>query len=103
MNCLVTGGGGFIGSEIARQLVACNHKVRVLLRRGEVPSNLKGIETETCLGDIRDGSILDAAVKGMDYVFHTASVYEATPFYVRYPKRLYQINVEGTRNICEVS
>ena len=103
MKCLVTGGGGFIGSELVRQLIGRGHKVRVLLRKREIPSNLNGIEAEIFLGDIRDKDIVWKIVKGVDVVFHTASIYESTPFHVRYPKHLYEVNVEGTRNICEAA
>ncbi len=101
MRCLVTGGGGFFGSELTRQLVNSNYKVRVLLRRKESVLNLNGVEAEIIVGDIRDKSLLNKIFNGIDYVFHTASIYDTTPFHVKYPKDVYEINVEGTRNVCE--
>src|SRR5437870_4720073 len=103
MKCLVTGGGGFFGSELTRQLVLCGYKVRVLFRRKESASNLNKVEAEIVIGDIKDKDTVNEIVKGMDYVFHAASVYEITPFYIKYPKSLYEINVEGTRNVCQAS
>lgn len=101
MKCLVTGGGGFLGSEIVHQLIERGHRVRVLLRRKELPSNLDKVETEIFVGDIRNPSDVKELVKGVDCVFHTAAIYESTPFYIRYPKQLYSVNVDGTRNVCE--
>ncbi len=103
MNCLVTGGGGFLGSEIARQLVSAGHKVRVLLKPGEAIGNLRGAEMEFQTGDIRDKKNTKEAVKSMDYVFHAASLYESTPFYVHRPEELYRVNLEGTKNVCQAS
>src|SRR5258708_31386268 len=103
MKCLVKGGGGFFGSELTRQLVARGYKVRVLFRRKESAINLNKVEAEIVIGDIRDKESVREIVKGMDYVFHTASVYEITPFYVKHPKSLYEINIEGARNVCQSS
>ncbi len=103
MRCLVTGGGGFLGSEMTRQLITKNYQVRVLLKEQENTLNLNGIDCEIIYGDIRDKKKLTEVVRGVDYVFHTASVYDTVPFYLKNPRDLYDINVEVTRNICEAS
>ncbi len=103
MNCLVTGAGGFLGSELVRQLIAQKHMVRALFKENEGLSNLGDVNVEVVRGDVRDKNVLREAVRGVDYVFHAASVYELTPFYVKNPQELYDINVEGAKNICEAS
>jgi len=103
MKCLVTGAGGFLGSEIVRQLIDIGHKVRVLLMPGETSRNLDKLELDILVGDIRDKDLIKVAVTDMDYLFHVASLYDSTPFYVKYPEHMYEINVEGTRNVCQAA
>jgi UDP-glucose 4-epimerase len=70
---LVTGGAGFIGSHLARALVARGHAVRVLDdlsvgRRSRVPA-----EAGFVLGDVRSGDDVRKALEGVEIVFHQAA------------------------------
>ena len=71
MKALVTGGGGFLGSEIVRQLLARGDAVRSFAR-GEYPA-LSALGVEVCRGDLGDLDRLRAAVRGCALVFHAAA------------------------------
>lgn len=99
--CLVSGGAGFIGAALVRQLQKKGYFVRVLALPQESLLNLDRLQVEIFIGNILDPEAVREAVRGMDYVFHTASLYEAMPFYDRKAKRMYEVNLAGMRNICE--
>ena len=99
--CLVTGGAGFIGAALVRELQKRGCFVRVLMLPHESSLNLDRLQVEIFIGNILDPEAVREAVKGMDYVFHTASLYEAMPFYDRKAKRMYEVNLVGMQNLCE--
>lgn len=75
-HCLVTGGAGFIGSNIAERLLRDGHQVRILdnLSTG-FRSNLDAVpEAEFVEGDLRDESVLKKALLGVEIVFHEAAL-----------------------------
>lgn len=98
---LVTGGAGFIGSNIVDELVKRGHQVRVLddLSTGKA-ENLKplGNKIELIQGDIKDKEACAKAVKGVDYVFHLAAV-RAVLRSVDNPEETHHTNVGGTLNM----
>src|SRR5574341_607114 len=75
-SALITGGAGFIGSNIAQRLLEMGVKIRVLdnLSTGR-HENLVDIvdDVDMIVGDIRDPGTLDRAAAGMDVVFHEAA------------------------------
>lgn len=98
---LVTGGAGFIGSNIVGELVRRGQKVRVLDnfitgKRENLAPFLNKIELIE--GDIRDSKILDKALKGIDYVLHQAAL-RSVPKSVEDPFLTNDINVFGTLNL----
>lgn len=105
MRILITGGAGFIGSNIAEALVDASHDVIVLdnfsLGRRE---NLSKIEDkiEIVEGDVRNTETLEPLVKGTDYVFHEAAASSA-PMFERDPRAGTDINVNGFLNVLEFS
>lgn len=100
MNVLVTGATGFVGSHVARQLVAAGNSVRVLVRSGSNPLLLENLPVERCEGDLRDILSLARAMKGVRRVFHVAADYR---LWSRNPDEIYQSNVAGTRSLFEAA
>jgi len=98
---LVTGGGGFIGSNLVQALVERGQQVRVLdnFSTGR-RRNLAGFESKVELieGDIRDCSIVARAVEGVDYVLHQAAL-GSVPRSVQDPITSNDVNVNGTLNL----
>jgi len=74
MKALVTGGAGFIGSNVVRRLVAEGWHVRVLdnLSTG-YEANLSGLDVELVKGDVRDPAAVSKAVSGRTHLFHLAA------------------------------
>ena len=98
MKFLVTGGAGFIGSNIAETLVKRGHKVSVLdnLSTGSL-SNLKPFlkKIEFIKGDICNVRDLKKALKGIDYVLHQAAL-RSVPRSVDDPMSTNDVNITGT-------
>ena len=98
---LVTGGAGFIGSHIVDALVDQND-VRVLdsLSTG-THSNLHP-DARLVEGDIRDGETVDAAMEGVDIVFHKAAMV-SVPASVEQPKTCHDVNGTATLKLLEAA
>lgn len=95
MKALVTGGGGFVGKELVRMLLARGDTVRVLAR-GDYPE-LRAWKVETVRGDIADAAAVKQAVRGMDVVFHVA----AKAGIWGDPEEFERSNVTGTQNVID--
>ncbi len=101
MNALVTGGAGFIGSSVVRELLANGHKVTVIdnLSSG-YKSNIEGLDVEFVQGDILDKELVDNLTKGKDVVFHLAASVGRQRS-IDNPVLDAQINLIGTTNVLE--
>ena len=105
---LVTGGGGWIGSEIARQVAAFGPERLVLLDHDETHLHdtvygLQGIaEPEVVLADIRDASVIDAVFRRFrpEIVFHAAA-HKHVPILEDYACEAIRTNVFGTLNVVD--
>src|SRR5271163_2466612 len=95
---LVTGATGFLGSAVARALLADGHRVRVMARANSDRRNLDGIDVEIVAGDLTQPETLEAALKGCTALFHVAADYR---LWVRDPAAMYRANVDGTRALME--
>jgi len=73
MRVLVTGATGFLGSHIARGLVAAGHDVRILTRPAASHLLVADLPVEVAIGDILDPPSLDAAARDMQAVIHAAA------------------------------
>ena len=72
---LVTGASGFVGSAVARALIARGFHVRVLMRPTSPRTNIAELDAEIVDGDMRDAASMRAAMKGVRYLFHVAADY----------------------------
>jgi nucleoside-diphosphate-sugar epimerase len=101
MNVLITGGAGFIGSNLARCLVASGYGVRILddLSTG-YESNLEDLrdDVELRIGDVRDHDAAVTACRDVDAVFHLAAL-PSVARSVEDPLRSNSVNVDGTLSI----
>ncbi len=95
---LVTGGAGFVGSSVVRQVLDRGADVVALVEPGGDTSNLEGLDVEVVEGDLRDASAVDSAVSGCTLVFHVAALYR---FWAPDPAAFYDINVTGTRHVLD--
>ena len=99
--CLVTGGAGFIGSNLVDALVAQNHEVCVFdnFSTGK-EENLERTKSklEIIRGDLREKSMIEKAVRGVDYIFHLAAL-RAVLRSVDNPVETNEANVTGTLNL----
>ena len=100
---LVTGGTGFIGAYIIKELVEKGYTVRALRRSAKLPffispdvfKNVEWVE-----GDVLDVISLEDAMTGAEAVIHSAAVIS---FFKKERKNMYQVNVEGTKNVVNVA
>ncbi len=93
---LVTGGAGFLGVNLIRNLQARGYECASLdVEEFDYPERDR---VETIKGDIRDKALLDEAMRGVDFVVHTAA---ALPLYS--PEDIYTTDVEGTRNVLDAA
>jgi dihydroflavonol-4-reductase len=100
MNALVTGGTGFVGANVVRELLEEGATVRILARPRGDRRALAGLPVEIAEGDLLDAESLRRAVRGVATVFHVAADYRLwTPD----PAALHRANVEGTRTVLEAA
>lgn len=100
MTTLVTGAAGFLGSHVARQLVARGDEVRVLMRASSTNRAIADLPLEYVTGDLRDGASLERAMKGVKRVFHVAADYR---LWAKRSQDIYDSNVGGTKNLLEAA
>jgi UDP-glucose 4-epimerase len=95
----VTGGGGFIGSNLVRGLLERGDEVRVLdnFSTGN-RSNLAGLDVEIVEGELRSYERVHNAVRGVEVVFHLGAL-GSVPRSVQDPLTSSAVNVEGTLNV----
>jgi nucleoside-diphosphate-sugar epimerase len=100
---LVTGGTGFIGSYIIKELIGKGYSVRAIHRSNKLPFLIPAEvynKVEWVNGDVLDIVSLDDAMHGIDAVIHSAAVIS---FFKKERKQMYQVNVEGTANVVNLA
>jgi len=100
MNIFLTGGTGYIGAHLIKELISNGHKVHALVRNIEKAAPLPKDGLVLFKGDLGDKESIKVAMKGCDQVYHmggNASIWEKDS------SRYYTINVDGTRNIMDAA
>lgn len=93
MKCFMTGGGGFLGSALAKQLIIRGHQV-TCMQRSACPE-LEALGIRCIRASISDFNAVLQACEGQDVVFHVAAKAGIWGNYQSY----HQINVVGTENV----
>jgi UDP-glucose 4-epimerase len=104
MRILVTGGAGFIGSNLSKRLVNDGHQVVILdnLLRGNKLDKSTFDTIQFINGDVRDFETVNSAAKGCDVIFHFAAVL-GVDIVADKPVETMDVEVIGTRNIVNAA
>jgi NADH dehydrogenase len=100
MKIFLTGGTGFVGSEVLRQLVAAGHTVRALVREGSEDKLEVAAGVEVHSGDVTDAASLVGGLQGCDAVIHLVGIIREFP---RRGVTFKKMHVEGTENVLEAA
>ena len=103
MKFIVTGGAGFIGNNIVRQLLKNNHTPIVIdnLYRGNI-ENISSLDVEFHKVDIRDFDQLRNILKTSDGIFHEAALTDVQESFTKQQEYI-DVNVKGTENIFRIA
>jgi nucleoside-diphosphate-sugar epimerase len=100
MKALVTGAAGFVGTALTKHLVASGYDVRAMVRRESDLEKVRSYGAKEVLADLNDIESLRKAVVGVEVVFHIAALFRQADL----PNsEFFRVNVEGTRNLLDVS
>lgn len=105
MHCLITGGAGFIGSNIALELVRLGHRVSILdnFSTGREENISSVLDSVTVIeGDITNFETVRRSVRDIDYVFHHAAI-ASVERSIQDPLGSSEVNLGGTLNLLEAS
>ena len=104
MRILITGGTGFVGSHVCRQLMAAGHTARLLVRNADKArtyySGLGEGVPELMVGDVTDVASVRAALESCDGVVHAAA---GTPMQTGTVEQLFAVNVGGVKNVVDTA
>jgi nucleoside-diphosphate-sugar epimerase len=98
----VTGGTGFIGGEVARQLRARGEEVACLVRTPEKAAKLTELGCELVAGDLGDAEAMRRGMEGCDGLVHAAAMYEVGIPAKQHPA-MYEANVHGSEVVLEAA
>jgi dihydroflavonol-4-reductase len=100
MKVCITGGNGFLASNIVRELLNQGHQVVALVRKGEDISTVDSLGIVIKSGDILDYDSVTDALDGCDALIHAAAITTLYPYRSVIQKK---INVEGTLNVMNAA
>ncbi len=100
MKALVTGANGFTGSHLVKALNRRGDRVVGLVRKSSNLQRLANCQIDLVYGEISDRTVLEAAMVGMDVVFHLAAYVELG---IVNEAEMQRVNVDGTRAIVEAA
>lgn len=102
MKVFVTGGTGFIGGEVVRQLRARGDEVVCLVRSPEKASKLRDLGCELVEGDLGAAEAMRAGMEGCDGLVHAAAMYEVGIPAKQHPA-MYEANVTGSERVLRAA
>lgn len=102
MKILITGGAGFIGSNIVEHFHQTDEVVVLDNLRSGFERNLAPFRVTFIHGSVTDRSAVEQAATGVDYIFHLAAMV-SVPESVENPRETVDINVHGTLNVLEAA
>jgi nucleoside-diphosphate-sugar epimerase len=100
---LITGGTGFLGSYIIKELIEKNYTVRAIRRSNKLPNYISPEifdKVQWIEGDVLDVVALQDAMEDVDTVIHAAAI---VSFVKKDRKEMYRVNVEGTTNVVNMA
>ncbi len=102
MKVFVTGGTGFIGGEVVRQLRARGDEVVCLVRSPEKAAKLTELDCALISGDLGDAEALRSGMQGCDGLVHAAAMYEVGIPEKQHPA-MYEANVRGSERVLQAA
>ncbi|MDD1538232.1 NAD-dependent epimerase/dehydratase family protein [Riemerella anatipestifer] len=105
---LITGGTGSFGTAVLKKFIHTDHfkEIRVFSRdekkQDDMRNQFKNDKLKFYIGDVRDISSVERAMKGVDYVFHAAAL-KQVPSCEFFPMEAVQTNVLGTQNVIDAA
>lgn len=102
MRVFLTGGTGFIGGEVARQLRARDDEVVCLARSPQKAARLSGLGCEIVEGDLGDEAAIKRGMEGCEAVVHAAAMYEVGIPASQRPA-MWEANVAGTERVLKAA
>lgn len=93
---LVTGGTGFVGSQLVSQLIREGHRVRCLSRNPREAIHLRTWGAELTKGDINDPASIEVALRGMSHVIHLVGIIQE-----RGKQTFERVHVQGVQNVLD--
>ncbi|GAB3902941.1 polysaccharide biosynthesis protein [Mucilaginibacter boryungensis] len=105
---LITGGTGSFGNAVLTRFLNTNHfsEIRIFSRdekkQDDMRNQLKNEKLKFYIGDVRDYSSIEKAIRGVDYVFHAAAL-KQVPSCEFFPLEATKTNVFGTQNVIDAS
>lgn len=105
---LITGGTGSFGNAVLSQFLHTDHfkEIRILSRdekkQDDLRKKVNNNKVKFYLGDVRDVHSIDAAIKGVDYIFHAAAL-KQVPSCEFFPMEAVKTNIIGTDNVLTIA
>jgi nucleoside-diphosphate-sugar epimerase len=98
MKIFVTGATGYVGHELALTLAQQGNDIQILVRNPHSANIPQHVNITAFIGDITNRPTLTAAIKGCEYIYHTAALVGLSAWD---HAAFYQVNTEGTKNVLE--
>ena len=105
---LITGGTGSFGNAVLKRFLLTDHfkEIRIFSRdekkQDDMRNFYKNSKIKFYIGDVRDFNSIEAATRGVDYIFHAAAL-KQVPSCEFFPMQAVKTNIEGTHNVIQAA